>query len=108
MKTCKRLSFLIVILFVLLAVTSCNKIKFEVEETNIQITVGETYVFEPIIENLNGPRYDFSISESGIIKIVNREIIGLKPGVCEVTVSLREHPKVKSITLIITVIEASE
>ncbi|MBP3504147.1 MAG: hypothetical protein J6K18_03385 [Bacilli bacterium] len=109
MKTFKILSFLIASLFMLCILASCqNKVVFEVEETNIEIAVGETYLFEPKIENITAPRYDFSISESGIVKIVNRQITGLKPGVCEVTISLRDKPKVDSITLIITVVEDIE
>ncbi len=110
MKIIKRLLYFSALLVLIFTISSCgkNKIVFEVEQTNIILEVGETYSFEPRLENVTNPRYAFSTSESNIVEIVSRKITGLKPGVCEITISLRDYPKVKSITLIVEVVENKE
>lgn len=107
MKTIKQICFLIVIGVIFLTLTSCgkSKIAFEVEDTNIVIAVGETYEFKPILKNVTNPNFSFSTSQGGIVKIVNRKFTGVKPGVCEVTISLRDYPKADSVVITIQVVE---
>lgn len=110
MKTIKRISFLIVLTLIIFTMTSCskNKIGFEVEESNIVIAVGETYEFNPILKNVTNPNFSFSVSSGGIVQIANRKFTGLKPGVCEVTIALRDYPKADSVVITITVVENKE
>ena len=107
MKAINKISFLIVLILVLFTISSCNKnkIRFEVESDNIIIAVGETYEFKPILQNVTNPNFSFSYSQGGIVKISNRKFTGLKPGVCEVTVSLRDYPKVDSVPIRVEVVE---
>ena len=107
MKTIKNICFIIVICLIFLTLSSCskNKIGFEVEEEHIVIAVGETYEFNPTLKNVTNPNFSFSVSKGGIVKIANRKFTGLKPGTCEVTVSLRDYPKVDSVVITIEVVE---
>ena len=108
MKTIKKFCFLIAILLIFFTITSCgkNKIGFEVEEEKIVIAVGETYEFKPILNNVTNPNFSFSTSVGGIVKIANRKFTGLKPGVCEITVSLRDYPKADSVVITVEVVES--
>ena len=81
------------------------KISFEVESEYIVLAVGETYEFKPILNNVTNPNFSFSTSNGGIVQIANRKFTGLKPGVCEITVSLRDYPKADSVVITVEVVE---
>ena len=106
MKIFSKLWLVMFLIGLICITTGCKeKIKINVEETNITIKVNEEYAFVPVLENVTNPNYSFSLSDASVIKIVNRKFIGVKPGICEVTIGLANYPDVEKVTIIVEVIE---
>ena len=107
MKILNKSLLLLVLLVLTVTMTSCKggRIKLSLEEEVIEIKVGEEYRVSPVVTKVTNPALSFSLSDTEVISIRNRVIKGLKPGECVVTISLRDYPKVKSVELLVRVVE---
>ena len=110
MKILNKSLVLLILLVLCITMTSCSggRVKLSLEQEVIEIKVGQEYELKPVIKNVTNPAYSFSLSNTEVISITNRGtrvITGLKTGECVVTISLRDYPKVKSVELVVKVVE---
>ena len=101
------ISFLVLLL--VLFIVGCGntpepkkEIKLSLTETEITLTVEDTYEINPVVENLENPIFDFVVSGDSIT-LNNNVITAVKAGEGKVTVSINDNAEVTSVELKVTV-----
>ena len=101
------ISFLVLLL--VLFIVGCGntpepkkEIKLSLTETEITLTVEDTYEINPVVENLENPIFDFVVSGDSIT-LNNNVITAVKAGEGKVTVSIKDNAEVPSVELKVTV-----
>lgn len=92
----KVLSFLLI--FALgLFLTGCKSASLTLNDTDVTLTVGQTYEVKPVIENAKNDLLTFSIGDQTIVSVTNNVITALKAGKTTVEVALKDYPECSGI-----------
>lgn len=92
--------------FMLMFLASCGKkdIIFKLEENDIELNVGDTYVPKITVENIENYQLEYQYDED-LIKIENDEIICLSYGTCEIYISIINCDEVEPLVLYLNIYE---
>lgn len=104
----KKYWMILIIMFLVIFFQGCNnsnkQIIFELQEEEVELSVGDTYTPIILIENLNNYELIYDV-DSDIITIKNDNIYCIQAGECEVKISIKDHHNVNSVTLKIYIYE---
>ncbi len=96
----QKIIIFIMCLVLVLMITGCRKTdsidtpSIKLEDNNVEILIGETYILEPIVTGIDGTGiYECDIEDSSIIYIEDNIIIGMKPGKTNVSLYLIDYPE---------------
>ena len=80
-----------------------NNYAYRLEENDIELNVGDTYVPKITVENIENYQLEYQYDED-LIKIENDEIICLSYGTCEIYISIINCDEVEPLVLYLNII----
>lgn len=94
LKMKKVFILLVFSLFVLLLV-GCKKPSLSLDETSINLTVGDTYAIRPVLVDIEGDVVTYEVNDKTLLFIEGNIITALKAGTTSVDVFLTKYPEQK-------------
>ena len=90
--------FLVVLLTLVLClfIAGCSKPTLSLSETEVKLTVGDTYTINPVTNVKESDAVNYVVSDSSLLAIEGNKITALKAGTASVELSLKANPEVKA------------
>ena len=100
-RVCKSI-FAILVLFLAFVLVGCKKPKEEPSptltfaQTNLEVTVGDTFTLKPTITNLENGTVEFTFDKEGVVSLTNNTFKAESEGSVVITATLKGYSDIKA------------
>ena len=92
----KKFLVLLLTLVLCLFVTGCKKPSLSLEETSVNLTVGDSYEIKPVLVDIEGDVVTYDVADKTLLSVQGNVITALKAGKTTVEVYLTKYPEQKA------------